>query len=300
MTLLNIANDGLYNVLIVLCKTVSQEGPIDRDKLAEICSIKEKDSEVKIRQTLHRWTQLGLFLDHSDKLTLCSSAAKKLKGCKTPEEVTRTLPSILREIVFKEENNNNFWDREETRASDLNRALAWILAQNIYTFSISTRAESEAVEQKQLSDPGKRILQNDVRFNGLRFWAQFLGFTWRSRVTMVDPTQAVKEECRALFTMGKDYQAGKFIEALATRIPVIDGGTYRQSVEGILDQQHWQKPSNEQMLSTSLSRALWRLELAGIIDLESRADAQSNRVLQRQQGLELRSFTHVLYRGEEQ
>lgn len=297
MTLLNTTNDGLPNVLTVVCKAVALEGPIETKKLAEICSTREDNSEDQIRKTLLRWTQLGLFSDSDEKVSFSVTAGEKLGRRATPEIVVMKLPSIVRALIFKKENNENFWDSKKSRASDLNRALAWILAQDIYSFPLNQAQESETVEANQINDPKKRILQNYTRFNGLRMWARFLGFTWESKETIVDPTQAIKDECIGLFEKGRDYQAGDFIRSLAARIPVLDGGTYRQNVEEILDPKHWQKPSLEQMLSTSLSRALWRLELAGIIEFDSRADTHSNLVVQRQHGQELNSFTHVVYRG---
>ena len=298
MSLLNITNDGLPNVLNVLCKAVSLEGQIEKSKLAEICSNREEKSEVRIRQSILRWTQLGLFSDDDGKISFSAIAEAELGSPKKPEVVAKKMPSIARHLVFKSDNNENFWDAEKSKAADLTRALAWTLAQNIYDFPLKNTKEVEATEIRQVADQSKRMLQNDTRINGLRYWASFLGFTWASKETMLDPTQAVREECRTIFKTSKDYAASEFVELLASRIPVLDGGTYRQRVEGTLDPQHWQKPSIEQMLSTSLSRALWRLELAGIIELVSRSDAHSNRVLQRQHGQELQSFTHVVYRGD--
>lgn len=297
MSLLNTTNDGLPNVLNVLCKAVSLEGQIEKSKLAEICSTREEKSEEQIRQSILRWTQLGLFSDDDGKISFSATAEAELGSSKKPEVVSKKMPSIARHLVFRNDNNENFWDAEKSKAADLTRALAWTLAQDIYHFSFRTPQEIEATEIRQVADQSKRMFQNYTRVNGLRFWARFLGFTYASKETMIDPTQAVKDECRRIFKTSKDYTASEFVELLASRIPVLDGGTYRQRVEGILDPQHWQKPSIEQMLSTSLSRALWRLELAGIIELESRADAHSNRVLQRQHGQELQSFTHVVYRG---
>jgi hypothetical protein len=298
MTILNIANDGLFNVLLVICRILAVDGPIQKDKLIDICSNKQEDSVNKVRQTLTRWTQLGMFVEKDGVISLCPLAKEKNRSSKNPDNIKIFLPSIAREIVFKEENNENFWDREKTRTADFSRALSWILAQDIYTFPLENVQNLQAIESRQVKDTEKRPVQNDVRLNGLRYWAHYLGFTSKFKNHLIDPTQALKEEAGLLFKKNVEYSAKEFLEPLAEKLPVIDGGIYRKRVEEVLDPQNWQKPSIPEMLSTSLSRALWRLELAGIIDLVSRADARANRVLQRQNSQILKSFTHVVYRGE--
>jgi hypothetical protein len=297
MTILNIANDGFFNVLIVLCRAVSLEHPIEKDKLIEICSNRQESSITRLKQTLLRWTQLGLFVEEDGKISFCPQLLERAKGRNKPDSIKLHLPAALRELIFREENNQNFWDTESTKAEDFTRAVCWVLAQDIYTFSLDSSQKSQELEAKQVKDPDKRPIQNDVRLNGLRFWSHFLGFTWKSRTIMIDPTEAIRQECQVLFEKNREYPVSDFLNSLATKLPVIDGGSYRKKVEEVLDPQHWRKPDKAETLSASLSRALWRLDLSGVLALETRADAHTNRVLQRQDGQEFMAFTHVIYQG---
>ena len=295
MSILNTASDGFYNVLIALCRALIVEGPLDREKLIDICS--GKNDKMRIRQTLLRWTQLGLFVEDNGQLSFCPRIVELTKGKNRLDKLNSHVPLVIRETIFSDENNEHFWDSERSNAADITRALSWVLSQDIYNFSLDDLKKAQEVEAKQLTEPDKRMIQNDVRLNGLRFWARYLGFTWQSKEILIDPTGAITQEMPVIFSKKKRYLITEFLDSLAARVPVLDGGKYRKQVEAVLDPQHWQLPPTKGMLSTSLSRALWRMELAGIIDLEQRADAPATCFLQRQGGETLKTITHVLYRG---
>jgi hypothetical protein len=297
MTLLNIASDGYYNVLIVLYRAVIDEGPIAQEKLLNLCSDMSDGSRKRIQETLNRWTELGLFKLEDGTISLSNYEKSAGKKEKSLELATRNLPSVIRSIVFSEENNDRFWDREKTRSADLTRGLSWLMAQNIYAFSLSNLQEVQQLEARQLNDRNRRIIQNDVRFNGLRTWAGYLGFLWRSKGLMIDPTEAVRQELPTIFGNRKDLAADTFSKQVAIVLPVLDEGRYRIMLEQVLDPTHWQKPEREDVLSMSLSRAIWRLENLGIIGLVARADAKVSRVVQRSDGTHWKAFTHIRYQG---
>ena len=297
MTILNIANDGYYNVLVTLCGALAVEGDTNKDKLIDICSNKEENARKRVSQTLLRWTQLGLFVENDSKISFCDDAKNIKLNKGNIDKFRDQLKSVIRNILFDQSNNKYFWDSERTKAADFTRALSWVLAQDIYNFSLAKIDKVQTFESLQIKDPEKRPIQNDVRLNGLRVWANYLGFACKFKELMVDPTEAIKQEVLCLFKKNKAYAADDFVSGLAERLPVLDGGEYRLKVERELDPQQWRKPQNPETLSTSLSRALWRLELSGFIELEARADARKNRVIQREDGHQLKSFTHVVYRG---
>lgn len=284
MTILNIANDGFFNVLVVLHRTLAEHGPMARDRLLALCTGQKADGK-RLRETLLRWTQLGLFQESED------GTVRLDKADKDPAR----LPSICRKLLFSEVNNENFWNNEDSRAADFTRAIAFILAQDIYLHEFSTPAKVQELEQRQVRDEARRILQNDVRWNGLRFWGDYLGFFWVDHRRWPDPTAAVREELEPVFSKEKELTAAEFISRLAERIPVLDSGRYRLQIEGILEPAEWQPPARPDLLSTSLSRALWRLsQPGGPLRLASRADTGEGRTLQRANGREWRTFTHVL------
>lgn len=287
MTILNQTNDGRFNFLIVLHRVVAQHGSIDRERLLTLCSSGgDGDNQKYPSKTLLRWTQLGLFLESEDGRISLS------KGYEDP----KNLPSFCREVLFRDENNQNFWDSEGTRAADFTRGLAFILCQDIYSNDFNNHPQVQSLEGRQIGDESRRILGNDTRWNGLRAWSEFLGFFWSDPRLWPDPTSAIREELAGLFGAQQELTATAFIERIAERIPVLDQGRYRLEVERALDTQEWQAPARPNMLSTSLSRALWRLSRpGGPLRFEERSDAGDGRILQRSGGREWPRFTHVLF-----
>ena len=84
---------------------------------------------------------------------------------------------------------------------------------------------------------------------------------------------------------------------LAEVLPVLDGGSYRKKVESALDKSQWLQPARDDLLSTSLSRAIWRLIQAGILSPENRADSGDRHSLQKADGNDWLSFTHLRLKG---
>jgi hypothetical protein len=250
---------------------------MDMDRLIRLCSPTHDDDVTKIRQTLLRWTQLGLFrTTENDKLAL-----DKLD--KDPER----LPAVCRRLLFSDENNQRFWDNEGTRAADFTRALAFILAQDIYISEFGTHPKVQSLEQLQFQDENRRLLQNDVRWNG---------FFWVDQRRWPDPTAAIREELTEVFGKQNELPAQEFITRLGERLPVLDGGRYRLEIEAALEPAEWHPPTRPDLLSTSLSRALWRLSRpGGPLRFESRADAGNGRTLQRSGGRDWQTFTHALH-----
>jgi hypothetical protein len=285
MTILNTASDGLFNVLIVLHRTLTTHGPMDEDRLIRLCSPAESPNKDQLRQTLRRWKQLGLFRSgENDKLTLD-------KADKNPDR----LPANCRRLLFSDENNQRFWDNESALAADFTRALAFILAQDIYVNEFGAHAKVQALEHRQFRDESRRLLQNDTRWNGLRHWGDYLGFFWEDQRRWPDPTAAIREELPEVFGGHNELPAQDFITRLGERLPVLDGGRYRLEIEAALDPAEWQSPARPDLLSTSLSRALWRLSRpGGPLRFERRADAGDGRTLQRAGGRDWQTFTHVL------
>ena len=299
MTVLNIANDGYFNVLIALYKAVCYLGPMSKDELIRVCSAGPDSDTKRLIQTLNRWTQLGLFVEQEEQITVAHDlllpASRGKSSCPDPGQ----LPRLLRRILFREQNNQRFWDREGTLCADLTRSLAFLLAQDIYSAFNANLETIEELERLQVADEDKRILQNNVRWNGLRSWGRYLGFLWAGEGFWIDPTQALTEELPRIFDSNSELTADDFVQRAGTVLPVLDGGNYRCQVEEVLNLAQWSRPAREQLLSTSLSRALWRLRAANSLAMEKRADTGDSRTLQGRNGREWLTFTHIrLVQGE--
>jgi hypothetical protein len=295
MSVLNTASDGYFNVLIVLYRAIAAYGKIPRERLLSLCSA--GTDPARLRQTLNRWTELGLFIEDGGQIVFAPDTDSIVKGKNGSSGAMATLPALVRRIIFRDENNERFWDTTGSRCADLTRGLAWLLAQNIYGIDLGSHSGVERLETQQITDRKQWIVQNDVRWSGLLSWGRYLGFLWYSEKSMIDPTTAIREDLPLIFGTDRELTASVFIDRIAAALPVLDHGRYRVEVEKFLNSAHWQGVSRPEVLSTALSRALWRMDAARVLVLDTRADAKDSRVLQRSGEKEWRRFTHVRLEG---
>ncbi|CAN7204297.1 protein DpdG [Caballeronia sp. LjRoot34] len=306
MTILNQASDGLHSQLIALARAAAKNGPTPKDELLAMCALPttEEGSDVvisRLRTTLNRWTQLGLFVDEDSgvKLTL------ETRRGESSDDFSDRLPAVCRSLVLRAENCMPTWapSDEKTedgagRSADFVRGIAWSLMQDIYTLPSATD-EIEALEASQIESP-KFVFFNKTRWPGFRFWGRFLGFATGNEDTfLLDPTEAVRTELMEILDEKQPMPADLFVDALAKRLPVIDRGEYRRQVEGALRASALRRlPDNH--LSMSLSFALRRLSLDGVIALENKADAGASLALTGRDYRTWDRFTHVRLVGESQ
>jgi hypothetical protein len=165
------------------------------------------------------------------------------------------------------------------------------LSQDIYTLPTSW-SELEKLITEQMK-PGRFVFLNDTRWAGLRDWARFFGFASGDDGSIFfDPTQAIRAELSGLMKPGENLAASDFIDRLVSKLPVLDGGSYRIEMEESLRPEKWVAPPVG-YLSTSLSFAMRRLQKLGVLGLATLADAESKYTLMRQGGSSWESFTHV-------
>ena len=296
MSILNLASDGLPSVLITLARLVAQSKSMARDDLISIsmpppCLVgDDKDITKHIRNTLSRWTQLGLFLEDCDRIRLSND----LRRGESLDQFTNRLPMICRNLLLCLDQCEPMWSSDGTEkttgtTADVCRALAWLLSQDIYSLPTSSD-HLERIASEQVK-PGYFIFINKERLPGFRAWAKFLGFAVGDGPSC-DITEAVQSELFEIIKVGEMVSASEFLARLASRLPVIDSGSYRKEVEKILRPEKWSSPPVGQ-LSTALSFALRRLQKQGVISLSTLADAGSRMTLTRQGGQVWESFTHV-------
>lgn len=298
MTILNLASDGLPPILITLARLVAQNKNISRDDLIKISApqsglVSEADNHPRVRATLSRWINLGLFIEDAERIRL----SVELTRGESVDQYTDRLPTICRNLALRREHCEPLWSTDGTEKStgstaDLCRALSWWLAQDIY--AVPTAPESiESLATAQVK-PGYFIFMNKSnRLPGFRAWAKFLGFAvGDDSSTFCDVTTAVRSELAEVIRIGETIPAAEFVSRLAARLPVLDTGSYRLEIEEALRPETWSAPPDGYM-STALSFALRRLQKQGIINLVTLADAGSRITLTRQGGRTWESFTHV-------
>jgi hypothetical protein len=282
MSLLNLTNDGLPNVLVTLYEAVARaKSPMGREDLLEMVApsgVVDDDGKMA-RQTLNRWLELGLFREQDDGfIALTSVPTSDLREARKMSSAVRM---AARRCALSDVNNADLWASEGARAADLTRSLAWLLAQDVYrtTFSLL-----EGLELKQVVDPQARMMRNDTRRNGLQFWAHFFGFVRQPGGGDIDPTVAIRDVLPECIGPGEDMPASAFVERLALALPVLDGGTWRAAVESRLEPQALPALAEGQ-LSSSLSRAFVALMMGEELSFENRADVGRSIVFTGRDGL---------------
>jgi hypothetical protein len=301
MSILNRPSDGLYSILLTLVTALFREKPVSRDKLIRTFGPPpSQDYERRlnlIRGTLNRWIALGLFVEDNNYVRL---AIDPNKG-ESVESFLARMPAICRQLAWK--SGNPLWpDSDKVTeenlgvTADLCRGLAWCLCQDIYTLPTAWDDINPLIARQVI--PGRAIIQNDVRWGGLKDWAHFLGFAVESRAGIFfDPTVAVRTELAQFLKCGALIPAEDFVSELTYRLPVLDRGSYRFEVEQALRSEAWSAPPTG-YLSTALSFALRRLQKQNILDLKDLADTNTKLTLTRQGGRTWHSFTHVILKEE--
>lgn len=281
MSLLNLPNDGLPNVLVVLYSTVAlAPAPLTFDEvLGSVAPEGMVPDSRMARATLNRWIELGLFRRDDEGHVSLANALESDKA--SHGDIVRTVRVAARQCAMAEANNPDLWAREGARAADFTRSLAWLLAQDVYRLSFR---DIQSREDKQVANDELRLMQNDTRKNGLQFWGHFLGFIRQPGGGDVDPTLAVRETLPTCIGEGGEMPAADFVERLAEQLPVLDRGLYRVAVESQLEKDALPVLQPDQ-LSTSLSRALFSLMFDHTLQFENRADVGRSIVFSGRDGL---------------
>lgn len=283
MTILNLASDGLPNVLVVLYDVVARSPrPIPREDLLETVAPDGVVHEAgkQARQTLGRWIELGLFAQSSDGIELTQRPSRRASS---DSDLIAQVRAAACARALHPENNMDLWATESARAADFTRSIAWVLAQDVYR---PLYANLETLERSQLVDGTPALMQNDTRRNGLKAWGQFLGFLrplTKSEIE-VDPTTAIRDVLPTLLPPGQGMAVADFVDELARKLPILDRGVWRREVQAHMRPDAI-PPLIEGQLSTSLSRALLNLMRNEEIFLENRADTRSGVVLTGQGGV---------------
>jgi hypothetical protein len=299
MTITNYTADGQYPTLIALFLASATQGPTAKDDLIRQCTATD---DKHVRATLNTWTDLGLFVEQAEGVSIDHRFAKKRN--ESLEDFADRLPAFCRQLLLDKRHAQPMWPANGTRtdagigiSGDFARELAWMLAQDIYSFPVDASAADAASIEAEQTAPGRFIFVNDTRWPGLCFWAHYTGFA--SRDHRIDPTQAIRSELPGIFSNAKTLSAGDFMRELTQRLPVLDFGTYRVEVEKALNDAVWRRPPKGQ-LSTSISIALRRLQLDGTLALDSPADAGETYTLSGRDFRTLGNFSRMTLRTSRQ
>lgn len=238
-------------------------------------SLKGADPQRDVNENLKAAIELGLVLRSEDKVTLAEgvlAAAQEGQGA---------MVKLLRKLVFDDALNSTAW-RSQVGARDLTNALSWFLTLAPAESPIQMEGGPRSAETLQLKDFGPRQdedasessnwpIGNSTRWNAFRRWVCSLGFAWTNPNghLVPDPTVAIRDALADVFTGAEELSAKDFVSKVGERVPVLDGGRYREFVAS-----NWERPATEDRgLTVPLTDALERLFSEGSIVLYDRADA---------------------------
>jgi hypothetical protein len=291
MSILNLTSDGNYPEFIALARMVAREGSIKEQDLLDFCGASPVEDKKWLRAQLARWSEMNLFRRSEGYVEF----VRPLNCSHNHPDWNESLATECLQLVFTPDSALPLWGEDSGTSADFVRALTWLLCQDSYLPWMNTN-EAQQLEDEQR--PGaERFFQNDTRWNGLRGWASFFGFTPGQRGgVLIDPTTAIRRVLPDVFGDSQELPALAFMEALADVMPILDGGSYRREVEQVMKPSTWPQPRQGQ-LSMSTSFSLKRLSLERVLELQTRADAGEGLVLGGQNLRDWGRFTHVRWMG---
>jgi hypothetical protein len=291
MTLLNRPSDGLLSVLISLRNALLAFGPQTEPKLLALgapSTVVPDGRPDMARKTLVRWIQLGFFVREGQKISLASEVHPIER-----DDIDQLRALVLR-LLLRPDNNPAFasdsTDDDKSLASDWTRAAAWILAQDPYELP----AGFSGIERLQSwHGISPEPLVNDTRWSGFVEWARFagIGYSTHNSSFVLNPAFAVRTALGSIFQDARELSHTEFVRRLQVAVPVLDGGTYRVTVERQIAR-NWE-PVLAHQLSPSLSVALLTVEATREVRLEQRSDAPQCTLIGRQ-GNPIRQVSHFV------
>lgn len=296
MSIINNAHAGSqYEVLTAIRNVLDSKPnkPMAETDLIAWCRpehlASKESARKKVGFEITAWKDLGL---------LESSADGVMLNRQYFSDASIATSTAARRCLLVPDNNQDL-DAREQRAADLTKLVCMLLSIDVYRERNSELRSNKLEEIVDAYLGDFRINSNEVAVvPGYLHW---LGYAARigNGMYAIDPTTAIKEELLAADNaIERDVQLPieSFLQQLAKRLPVIDGGAYRLHIEQRINEKNWSKPSNND-LSTSLSRALLRLHHAGVIKMQKLSDA-GLRNLKGPNNRVLMPVTHVTVLGD--
>ena len=265
MGIINNAHGGnLYSMLILIYKNIKKRSTgISLEQLNNLCKpitiYKNKVSD-KLELELRAWEKLGLFYEKDNKYFINDQYKTN--------NISK-LPYLLRKVLFNYiSTNKEIWVKN-TGSGDFIRPLCMMLSLDIYEKPKGWTGRDIGLK---ISNSLTNYPINENEEPGFKMLCQYLGFIWNRDFTHfeIDPFTVIKDDLENIFVTKKEMPIKGFLASLASNIPVLDNGRFRKEIEQKMKDFSSLK---EYQVSTSLSRALLRLEFDKTIKLSSKSDA---------------------------
>lgn len=189
-------------------------------------------------------------------------------------ELNGRLPGMIRRGLLHSEHLEGADENPPCR--DLVDALAWWLAQDAWDPPLDYGKGDRSAERRQHQQfPNRPPYVNSTKWPAMLEWAVYLGLGEVDpgvKVVVPDPTRAIGQ-IAAEFTVGS-FSAPEFVSRVASELGVVDGGVVRKRVTNAAAAGQLRRDDGNQVLSSSMSLALKRLERLGFIALAVEADTE--------------------------
>jgi hypothetical protein len=210
---------------------------------------------------------------------------------------------LRRRILARSFNESLLSSDEGTR--EFTKGLSWFLAQPVedppVSYNPRAKGDTNSVtgllnEQFGSEEGTKSILQNSSRWPPFVRWAKYLGFATfvpnKDSGLCPNPAEAIRDELQLIRqALPPEADLPSLVSEIAKAIPVLDGGSYRNEVDGLMDVRP-ASAGNAETLSASLSLALLRLKDDGLVELRRVSDSPATRALSLRKGHRL-LYSHV-------
>lgn len=151
-------------------------------------------------------------------------------------------------------------------AHELTRALAWFMQLR------SSLGPYSTANYERFQSDAPRVIENDNRWAVFDRWVVFLGFGWRTSDGLIpDPACVLEDRLDDVLPAGSELPLPQFLEDFATRVPVLDGGSYHAAFLAAAGDRRW----DNRRVSEPLSLALMRLQRRGMLEFFGGGDAEA-------------------------
>ena len=300
---------------LILKQIASYRSGIERGSLEEMMNppslMKGKKTNI-FSEVLNEAMRLGLIIEITNE-----TEEKKLKLASDVQKLDEIDFIRLMEQRLLQDSSNTLWNRGR-----FPEALTWFLIQDpLKPFMWDKNVRS--IVENDISDESESFeLTNKARFQNLIYWARFLGYAVKLGFTateisddtdidedesqtadqdavkatayvLPDPTTAIARYLPAIFNDKTQLSVSELIQAWASFLPVLEGGSIRES----LDQQvRPELARQDRTFSKATSLALRRLAQRKIIQLKTLSDADMHLL---DYGRETTRVSHIVYLGEQ-
>ncbi len=274
--------ESVPNRIRTLIRIVAQFGPISREDV--VSHFMPSDPKFDQVSNIVRDTKLlGLITEKDGKLDLGKEVLRE-----NVDSNAWFLNFVERNLFSKplgEPNNNH----------SVAYAIAWLLTQSVAP-EIKWGDELAIRMKEDMDSDDVFDITNSGRAAMLCYWMRFLGYgeaisLKQQNYIISDPTRAINRWLEKILSNRELHPIGSFVEIMGRKIPVLETGFFRSSVERLI-----RRTRDERKLSESTSLALRRLELRGVIRMSNKSDAETYRLDFGRNHIQ--RVSHIEYTGE--